>query len=235
MVSGIAGHVRRNLVGYLALLVALSGTSYAAATKLLPANSVGTKQVVNHSLRTVDLSSGAVSALHGRQGPQGPQGPKGDPGAQGAQGPQGLKGDTGPAGSTVAARVRGSTQSTTGGTSTLPTVWPLSGNGWTQGATSPNLLVGEATATAPASCSTSYPEGDLYVYLDGNQIGYAQFSFVASKQTTQAIAYGFASYAYGMPGPGAPKSRQITAKIFDNCPGTDYTFDSFKLDVVSSS
>lgn len=43
MVQKLAGHIRGNLVGYLALFVALGGTAVAATA--LPANSVGTKQL----------------------------------------------------------------------------------------------------------------------------------------------------------------------------------------------
>lgn len=91
MVSKILRHLQGNAVAYIALAVALSGTSYAAATKLLPANSVGTRQVINHSLLKQDFKTGQL-----------PKGAKGDTGAQGPQGLQGLqgskgdKGDTGP-------------------------------------------------------------------------------------------------------------------------------------------
>jgi len=56
-------HLRRHAVAYVALFAALSGTSYAAATKLLPKNSVGSRQVINGSLQKVDLSKKAVAAL----------------------------------------------------------------------------------------------------------------------------------------------------------------------------
>ena len=74
------------VIACLALAVALSGTSYAAVAKLLPRNSVGTKQVVNGSLQTVDLSRKARAALKGARGPQGPQGVQGERGPTGAQG-----------------------------------------------------------------------------------------------------------------------------------------------------
>lgn len=104
------------VMSLIALLVALSGTSYAAVTKLLPRNSVGSTQVINGSLQKADLSGTAVAALKGMQGPRGPAGaqgpagvtgpagaagpvgPPGANGATGATGPQGPKGDTGPAG-----------------------------------------------------------------------------------------------------------------------------------------
>ena len=59
MLSSASRHLRRNLVAYLALLFTLSGTSYAAATTLLPSNSVGTRQVINGSLLKKDFKSGS--------------------------------------------------------------------------------------------------------------------------------------------------------------------------------
>ena len=72
-------------VACLALAVALSGTAYAVSR--LPANSVGTKQVINRSLQRVDLKPGALLA--------GPRGPKGHPGAAGPAGPAGSAGPKG--------------------------------------------------------------------------------------------------------------------------------------------
>jgi Collagen triple helix repeat (20 copies) len=86
-------HLRRNAVAYVALLFALSGTSYAAGSKLLPANSVGTKQVINGSLLKKDFKSGQLP--RGARGPQGAPGPRGLQGAQGLRGPQGVQGSRG--------------------------------------------------------------------------------------------------------------------------------------------
>ena len=77
------------LVAFVALLMAVGGTSYAAIT--LPANSVGTKQikknavtspkVKNRSLKAVDFALGQLprgpQGIQGIQGPQGPAGPAG--------------------------------------------------------------------------------------------------------------------------------------------------------------
>src|SRR4051812_32303248 len=101
----IGKHLRRHLVAYLALFVALSSTGYAASSKLLPKNSVGSAQVVNGSLQRIDLSRRAVASLRGQRGVRGPagaqgiqgsQGIQGIQGAQGIPGPKGDKGDTGP-------------------------------------------------------------------------------------------------------------------------------------------
>src|SRR5438034_11501029 len=80
------------VIACLALAVALSGTSYAAATKLLPKNSVGSAQVINGSLQTLDLSKKARTALRGARGPAGARGANGPTGAQGSQGVQGQPG-----------------------------------------------------------------------------------------------------------------------------------------------
>lgn len=50
-------------VACLALAVALSGTAYAVAR--LPANSVGTKQVINGSLQRVDFKRGMLQGTAG--------------------------------------------------------------------------------------------------------------------------------------------------------------------------
>ena len=51
----LLNHVRANTIAYLALFVALGGTSYAAAN--LPAGSVGTRQLRNHSVTPVKLGN----------------------------------------------------------------------------------------------------------------------------------------------------------------------------------
>jgi hypothetical protein len=52
-------HFRTNLVAYLALFVALGGTSYAAVT--LPANSVGTRQLKNNSITPIKFKTSDIA------------------------------------------------------------------------------------------------------------------------------------------------------------------------------
>jgi hypothetical protein len=80
------------IVAIVALLVALGGGAIAAST--LPINSVGTRQIINHSIKRIDL---------GTPLPRGPRGRTGLRGAQGPTGPQGLPVPTGVV--NVAARV----------------------------------------------------------------------------------------------------------------------------------
>jgi hypothetical protein len=75
MIRKVGTYLRRNHLALIALFLALGGTSYAAGSKLLPRNSVGTEQVVNGSLKTTDLSKKARRALRGARGPQGQPGP----------------------------------------------------------------------------------------------------------------------------------------------------------------
>ena len=85
----IASHIRANVVAYLALFFALGGTSFAAATTLVPRNSVGSRQVIDNSLRVRDFNRTQRARLRGPQGRQGNQG------IQGIQGPKGDKGNPG--------------------------------------------------------------------------------------------------------------------------------------------
>ena len=93
-------YLRRNHLALLVLFFALGGSAYAAGTALLPKNSVGSRQVINRSLQTADLSKKAQRALKGRRGLPGAQGVAGAPGAKGD------KGDPGPPGPTQFARVK---------------------------------------------------------------------------------------------------------------------------------
>ena len=51
-------YIRHNAIALLALFVALGGTSYAALS--LPAGSVGTKQLRNHSITPIKLDPGSI-------------------------------------------------------------------------------------------------------------------------------------------------------------------------------
>ena len=56
----ILEHIRSNIVGYVALFVALGGTSYAAVS--LPAGSVGSQQLRNGAVTSHKLANRAVTA-----------------------------------------------------------------------------------------------------------------------------------------------------------------------------
>ena len=78
-------HTRHGtVVAYVALFVALGGTSYAAV------NITG-KQIKNSSITSVDVKNRSLLAKDFKAG----QLPAGNPGAQGAKGDAGPKGDAG--------------------------------------------------------------------------------------------------------------------------------------------
>jgi hypothetical protein len=81
------------VVACLALAVALGGTGYAAV--VLPANSVGTKQLRNGAVVAAKVKPHSLLPSNFAQMPKGPKGDKGDAGPQGLPGQAGAKGDKG--------------------------------------------------------------------------------------------------------------------------------------------
>jgi Collagen triple helix repeat (20 copies) len=116
------------IISLIALFAALGGTSYAAVTKLLPRNSVGSAQVVNGSLQTADLSARARSALRGARGARGAQGLAGPAGPSGSQGPKGDTGAAGAAGAVGATGPKGDTGAVP--TPAAPILVPTFSNNW---------------------------------------------------------------------------------------------------------
>jgi len=76
MLRGVLHYIGRHHLALLALFFGLAGTAFAATNRMLPPNSVGTRQVIDHSLLSRDFRKGQLP-----HGPQGPQGPAGTPGA----------------------------------------------------------------------------------------------------------------------------------------------------------
>jgi hypothetical protein len=108
------------VVACLALLVALSGTSYAAV--VLPRGSVGTPQLKAGAVTSVKVKDGALKLLDfaaveraqlkgdsGQAGPQGPEGDKGDKGDKGTKGETGAQGAPGLSGYTIIEKTASST------------------------------------------------------------------------------------------------------------------------------
>jgi hypothetical protein len=86
LVQRLLGHFRANLIAYLALFIALSGTTYAGVKVTLPRDSVGTTQIKNGAVTKQKLAGSAVRAFVGKRGPRGPSGPQGLPGPAGPTG-----------------------------------------------------------------------------------------------------------------------------------------------------
>jgi hypothetical protein len=71
--SAIGQHLRGNLVGYIALFVALSGTAYAAVN--LPKNSVGTNQLKNGAVTLKKINPVGLNKIN-QSGPAALRGQK---------------------------------------------------------------------------------------------------------------------------------------------------------------
>jgi hypothetical protein len=84
------------VVSVIALVVALGGTSYAAI--VLPANSVGMKQIKKNAVTSAKVKNGSLLSADFRAG-QLPAGATGATGATGLKGDKGTNGAAGPAGS----------------------------------------------------------------------------------------------------------------------------------------
>jgi hypothetical protein len=101
-------HLRSHAVAYVALFLALSGTSYAAAR--LPKNSVTSTTVKDRTLLAKDFKSGQLPrGAAGPAGPSGASGPAGPAGPGGPTGPVGAPGPQGEPGSFTADPPRGTT------------------------------------------------------------------------------------------------------------------------------
>jgi hypothetical protein len=86
------------VISFIALIVAMGGTGYAAIS--IPKNSVGTPQLRNGAVTKQKIAPNTLGALAGARGPAGATGhtgatgPAGQQGATGVPGPEGLLGPT---------------------------------------------------------------------------------------------------------------------------------------------
>src|ERR1700752_2507162 len=83
-------------IGAAAILAVWTTGAEGKKSRRVPPNSVGTEQVIDHSLLASDFARGQLPAgptgPRGPQGARGPTGPKGDPGERGPTGPAGPSG-----------------------------------------------------------------------------------------------------------------------------------------------
>jgi hypothetical protein len=156
------------IVACIALVVALGGVSYAAG--VLPANSVGAKQLRKRAVSLQKITPAARSALRGQKGDKGD---RGDPGPAGIAGAAGPKGDTGPPGPFPGQLPSGSTVRgaySVGGTAAAAGGLTIDSISFGfQLATAPTVHFIAAAAPAPPSCpgTAAAPEaspGHLCIY-----------------------------------------------------------------------
>jgi hypothetical protein len=243
----IFSHVRSNVIAYLALFVALGGSSYAAVSlapgsvdsraiakgavtrSKLATNSVSSAQVANGALRAGDFRSGALlKGLRGdagKVGGDGLAGLKGEPGAAGPTGPRGLAGADGNASIAAKARMSGSVSAPHGATTNVP----LTSASWTQSAGTIQLLAGTVTMNIPASCSGSFGN-TLNLAVDGTAQTFAVAPTApASGSVTVPFVVGTLSERTG------DAQHTLSARFANSCTGDgqDYTVTDVKVDALN--
>ena len=243
MLHRLSAHLRGNAVGYLALFVALGGSSYAAV-RLTPGSvksaalangAVTHAKLARNSVTGVNVAKAALTARDFKSGTflQGLKGDAGAPGSAGLAGIPGLKGDAGPQGpagkdgsASIAARARlaNSVTATHGGQTTIP----LSAGSWTQSAGQLELLAGTVTLTVPSSCTGSFGNS-IIISVDGTPATLAVAPTVpAGSSVTMPILVGTLSE------PDADTHHTMTASFANTCTkgGEDYAVNGAKLDVI---
>jgi hypothetical protein len=245
----ILNHLRSNAVAYVALFVALGGSSYAAVrlapnsvtsraiakgavtNAKLAKSAVTSNSVKNGSLASSDFKPGAV--LKGLKGDTGNSGNQGGPGLSGIPG---LRGETGAAGAQGPAGHDGSASiglaARTGGSTTAPkgaqTSIPLNGASWTQSAGELDLVTGSVTMTIPSGCTGSFGNS-VVISVDGSPLTFAVAPMApASSTVTVPLNVGTLTE------PSGDAQHTMTASFANTCTGSgqDYSVTNAKLDVV---
>lgn len=108
------------VISFIALIVAMGGTGYAAIS--IPKESVGTAQLRNAAVTRQKIAPNTLRTFTGTRGPAGATGPAGQQGATGLPGPEGSPGPTSgtSAGSVEELSSTGFTPFGSSGTVTLP-------------------------------------------------------------------------------------------------------------------
>ena len=218
----ITTRVRRNVVGYLALFVALAATSHGAAG-LKPGD-----------VRTTALASATGDANDPGAPPDGrgdqpgaPSDGQGDqPGApsDGQAQPAPPAGSPGPGNIGARARFSSPVVAKHGGWTDIS----LTGNTWTQGAQDLELLAGTMVIKTPATCTGSLGNA-LVLSVDGTTTTFAAAPAApASSKLTVPFVVGTLTE------PGRSTQHKLSARFGVSCTkdGEDYTLEDVKVDVL---
>jgi hypothetical protein len=230
MPERILHHLKGNLVAYLALFVALGGSSYAAVqlapgsvrTRALAKGAVTHKKLAANSVRSANVLDGSLGRADFKAGVLGAASPgKGDKGDTGTNGAAGRAG-----GAYIGARARstGPVQAPHGGSTNVP----LSANGWTQAAGELDLIAGSVTVTTPPACTGSFGN-TLLVSVDGKTTTFGVPPQVPpSSSVTVPIVVGTLTE------PAAGAQHQMTASLANSCTkdGEDFTVSDVSLDIL---
>jgi hypothetical protein len=237
----IITHLRGSLVGYLALFIALGGSSYAAVqlkpgsvrTRALANGSVTHSKLRRGSVDTTDVANGSLTAADFKAGSiaAAVRGPIVHDGPQGVPGPTGAAGDQGPAGhngtASIALRARQSAPVTAAHGASTPVA--LDGSSWTQAAGELDLVTGSLTVHVPASCTGSFGN-TLTISVDGatNTFGVAPTTPAGGTVTVPFVVGTLTE-------PTVDTPHRLAAQVGNSCTkdGEDYAVSGVKVDVLA--
>jgi hypothetical protein len=247
MPQRVLGHLRSNAVAYVALFVALGGSSYAAVrlapnsvtsrtiakgavtNAKLAKDAVTTSSVRNRTLMSSDFAKGQL--LKGLRGDAGAAGGQGNMGLSGIAGLKGDAGAQGPAGQNGSASIalKARSSGNLSAPNSASTAIPLSGNTWTQSAGELDLITGNFTMSIPATCTGSFGNS-VVISVDGVPQTFAVApSSPASGTVTVPVNVG----TLGEPTGSA--QHTLTASLANSCTksGESYSVSNAKLDVLA--
>jgi hypothetical protein len=228
MLNRFFSTVRRNAVAYIALFVALSGTSYAAVqlapgsvqTRALANRAVTNKKLAPNSVTSRSIANGSLTRADFRRGVI-------KPGVNGHAGPQGPRGAAGGAYIGLRTQSTGSVTAPHGATTAVP----LSSGSWTQNAGELDLIAGNATIHIPSACTGSFGNS-LVVNVDGKPNTFAVAPTApASSTVTVPFVVGTLSE------PDAGTKHTLTTSLANSCTqdGEDFGVSNVKLSVLKFS
>ena len=244
----ISAHVRSNVIAYLALFVALGGTSAYAA------NTIGSDDVVNDSLMSEDVQNGTLTrsdlapstltgtyvlddslSFHDLALGTIVNSRLADNGVNSAKvAPDSLNGSDVDESTLTNARVSKEAAQTgppvSSGAQFTQTAIPLGDGAWTQRAGEYVQVAGQATVVTPPTCDLIaglFPGfGFVSVLSEGRVVASAA---VPPGGGTHTVYFD----SFPLRGPDADSAQTLTASISDQCTGgDDYTASDLKINVV---
>ena len=247
MLNGLRHHLRSNLIAYLALFVALGGTGAYAA------NTIGSEDVIDNSLRTEDIQTatllrqdhkpeeltgtyildGSLSFFDLAPGTIVNSRLADNAVTSGKVASNTLTGDDvneGTLDTRVKVRANQSNASQASGAADTEVNIPLTGNTWTQAGDEMNRGFFRATVSTPTCAGPVPPFGfaTVRVKLDGEVLATTFAAGVGGGD--QIVAADLGSF----PGPGSADAHTLTATISDNCDDAqNFSVSDFKAEFVA--